>query len=141
MPSNLEAMAEYMATDKEFRGIGRALASRLVQRFGKHLRDALAEKDHAIIELLGYDLAERTFAVFETKRHEADFLDWIEQRGLSDLLSVRDAVRIARCWGMEGLTSLFENPYLLVAFLPWKTVDAIGKSVNRRAKLTHLGGL
>ena len=119
MPKPHEALASYMAEDKNFRGIGTALATRLSDRFGRYLRDALSECHSDIIEILGHDVAEATFATFETKSHEAVLIEWLEDRGVIEAVGIRTAVRIARCWGKEGSIAIKNNPYLLTAFLPW----------------------
>lgn len=125
MPKPHGALANYMAADSEFRGIGPALAARLAERFGRYLRDALTGRDPGVIDILGHDLAETTFAAFDVKAQEADLLDWLDRHGVAEAVGNPTAIRIARCWGGEGVEALRENPYLLTAFLPWRQVEQI----------------
>lgn len=130
MPKPHGALAIYMAADSEFRGIGTALAAQLADRFGRYLRDALAGRNPGVIEILGHDLAETTFAAFDVKAQEADLLDWLERNGVVEAVGVPTAIRIARCWGGEGVEALRENPYLLTAFLPWRRVEQIATALS-----------
>ncbi|AXQ95405.1 ATP-dependent RecD-like DNA helicase [Cereibacter azotoformans] len=130
MPKPFGALANYIAADSEFRGIGPALAARLANRFGRYLRDALAGRDPGVIEILGHDLAETTFAAFDVKAQEADLLDWLERNGVVEAVGVQTAIRVARCWGGEGVEALRENPYLLTAFLPWRRVEQIATALG-----------
>jgi len=126
MPKPSGPLARYIADDKDFRGIGVALATRLSDRFGVHLRRALKDRDDGVIEILGYDIAENTFATFEFKSHEMDLIDWFVRKGIIECIGTRTAIRVARCWGGNGVEVIMDNPYLLTAFLPWSTVDKIG---------------
>lgn len=75
MPKPHGALAAYIASDKEFRGIGPALAARLEDRFGPDLRNALLACDPGVVEILGEAIAETAFAAFKVKAHEADLVD------------------------------------------------------------------
>lgn len=130
MPTTSHALASYIANDKEFRGIGTALAARLAERFGRHLRDALRNRDAEVVAVLGYDVAETAFAAFQLRAEEAGMIDWLEEKGIASVVGVPKAIRIARCWGSEGVAALKENPYLLLAFLPWKDVDLIARALG-----------
>lgn len=130
MPKPHGALATFIAGDRDFRGIGPALATRLADRFGRYLRNALADRDPAIIEMLGYDLAETTFAAFQVKSHEADLIDWLERKSVATAVGVPTAIRIARCWGGDGVQELMKNPYLLTAFLPWRTVEKVARALD-----------
>ena len=130
MPRLHGALANYLATDKEFRGIGPALASRLADRFGRNLHQALSDRDPAVADLLGHELAEATFAAFQIKAQEADLVAWLENHGITEEVGVRTAIKIARCWGEAGVEALADNPYLLLAFLPWRTVDQVARTLG-----------
>lgn len=129
MPRLHGALASYIANDKEFRGIGPALAARLAEIFGRRLRKVLIERDPEVIDILGHDLAETVFAAIEFRAQETELVDWLDVKGIAQTVGVRAAIRIARCWGGEGVEALKENPYLLTAFLPWKTVESVAKAL------------
>ena len=130
MPKPHGALAAYIAADKEFRGIGPALAARLEERYGSDLHAAFAVQDAGIVEILGPAIAEAAFAAFEVKAHETDLLDWLERQGVAEVIGVPTAIRIARCWGREGTEALIDNPYLLIAFLPWEAVEKMAATLG-----------
>ena len=130
MPKPHGAFAAYIAADKEFRGIGPALAARLEERYGPDLHAAFAARDIGIVEILGPAIAEAAFAAFEVKAHETDLIDWLERQGVTEAVGVPTAIRIARCWGGEGTVALIDNPYLLIAFLPWEKVEIVARALG-----------
>lgn len=133
MPKPHGALAAYIAADKEFRGIGPALAARLEERYGTNLHAAFAARDTGIVEMLGPAIAEAALAAFEVKAHEADLLDWLDRHGVAEAVGVPAAIRIARCWGREGIEALIDNPYLLIAFLPWAVVEKVAMALGIEA--------
>lgn len=128
MPALHVALASYIATDKEFRGIGPALAARLAETFGTRLHKVLSRRDPDVIEVLGHDLAEVLFAAFKLRENEADLVNWLDVNGVANTVGVSTTIRIARCWGGEGVEALKQNPYLLTAFLPWSTVEKVAQA-------------
>jgi exodeoxyribonuclease V alpha subunit len=125
MPKPKGALASYIASDKEFRGIGPALATRLSDAFGNDLYGALSRRDPRVVDLLGHSLAEATYAAFAFKAHEANLILWLEENKIIEAVGEKTAVQISRCWGEAGAKAIADNPYLLTAFLPWKTVEII----------------
>jgi exodeoxyribonuclease V alpha subunit len=130
MPRPHGALAAFIASDKEFRGIGPALAARLEELFGSNLRTAFLTRDPGIVEVLGDAIAETAFAAFELRAYEVDLVDWFQQRGVAEAIGVPTAIKIARCWGGEGMQALIDNPYLLIAFLPWKKVEIVARALG-----------
>ena len=133
LPRPSRAFASYIASDKEFRGIGPALATRLEARFGEHLRDVIADHDPRVAEIVGEDVAQATFIAYEVKAHEADVIDWLQHAGIDEEVGVRTAIKIGRCWGGEAVQALADNPYVLLSFLPWKIVDQIARHLGVHA--------
>ena len=121
MPGTAGALAAYLAEDRDFRGIGPARAAALAAAFGDQLSDALARKHPEVIAILGDETATNAFATYELKSPEIALLDWLEGRGVASAVGTRTAIRIARCWGHDGVDALKDNPYLLASFLPWAT--------------------
>lgn len=120
------ALAAFLAADPAFKGIGPGYARRLAERFADDLAEALNRCDPAVADVLGDALAEQTCAAFREKRSELAVLAWVERKGLISTIGTATAIRIAQCWGSAGIKALDRNPYLLLAFLPWKVVDAAG---------------
>ena len=123
MPRAIGALATYLAEDRDFRGIGPAKAAALAEAFGDDLCAALHQKRPEVIAILGDETATNAFAAYELKSPELELLDWLELRGVAPAVGARTAIRIARCWGHDGVDALKDNPYLLASFLPWATTD------------------
>lgn len=127
MPAAASALAAWLARDRDFRGIGPALATRLHDAFGSRLRDALLNRNPRIVEILGEELATATFGVFDFKAPEADVAAWLDEQGIAAIVGHGTAITIARCWGGVAVGALAENPYLLTAFLPWHVVETVAE--------------
>lgn len=106
------------------------MAAQLIQAFGRHLHQAMMQRDSSIVDLLGYDVAECAFTAFQLRSREIDLIEWLDIKGVVEDIGVPTALRIARCWGDESPELLEQNPYLLMTFLPWKIVDAIGRRLG-----------
>lgn len=128
--SRPSAFAAMIAQDRAFRGIGPAKAAALDARFGPGLRAALEHRDPAVAELVGDEAAVAAFAAIQAKAAEADALDWLTGCGALEAVGVPTALKIARCWGHDGLSALQANPYLLTAFLPWPVVDRLARALG-----------
>ncbi len=125
LPRPARAFATYIANDKDFPGIGKALARRLEDRFGEFLREVVENQDPRVSEVVGEEIADAAFAAYKFKAHEIDVLDWLQRHGIDEEVGVSTAIKIARVWSVEAVPALSENPYLLLAFLPWQIVDRI----------------
>lgn len=130
MPRAASALATYLAEDRDFRGVGPAKAAALATAFGDDLCEALHQKRAGVITILGEETATNAFATYELKRPEIELLDWLESRGVAPAVGTRTAIRIARCWGHDGVDALKENPYLLTSFLPWATTDRVCRALG-----------
>ncbi len=130
MPGTPGALAAYLAEDRDFRGIGPAKAAALAAAFGNRLSDALARKNPEVIAILGDETATNAFATYELKSPEIALLDWLEGRGVASAVGTRTAIRIARCWGHDGVDALKDNPYLLASFLPWAVTDRVCRALG-----------
>ena len=130
MPRRPGALAAYIAEDRDFRGIGPAKAAALATAFGDGLRDALDRKHPEVTAILGEETATNAFAAYELKSPEIELLDWLESRGVASAVGARTAIRIARCWGHDGIDALKDNPYLLASFLPWPATDRVCRALG-----------
>ena len=130
MPRTLSALVTYLAEDRDFRGIGPAKATALATAFGDKLHSMLDRKRPEVIAILGEETATNAFAAYELKRPEIELLDWLESRGVAPAVGTRTAIRIARCWGHDGVDALKDNPYLLASFLPWATTDRVCRALG-----------
>ena len=123
-------LAEFLARDPAFRDIGPSRARDLEGAFGDGLAAALLSCDPSVAFVLGDALAERTCAAFIAKKAEWDLLHWAEDRGIHGRVPTRLLQRIARCWQNEGPGPIDDNPYVLLAFLPWSTVDELARTLG-----------
>lgn len=132
-PSRIDApsaFAAMIAQDRAFRGIGPAKAAALEARFGLGFRAAVENRDPAVAELVGDEAAAAAFAAIQAKAAEADVLEWLANCGALNDVGVPTALKIARCWGHEGLSALQANPYLLTAFLSWPAVERLARALG-----------
>ena len=130
MPRTLGALEAYLAEDRDFRGIGPAKAAALAAAFGDGLHAALDCKHPDVIAILGEETATNAFATYDLKSPEIELLDWLESRGVVSVVGTRTAIRIARCWGHDGVDAVKDNPYLLASFLPWAVTDGVCRALG-----------
>ena len=130
MPRTPGALTTYLAQDSDFSGIGPAKAAALTATFGEDLGAAFSQKRPEVIAILGEETATNAFAVYELKSAEIELLDWLDSRGVASSVGARTAIRIARCWGHDGIDALKDNPYLLASFLPWATTDTVCRTLG-----------
>ncbi len=115
-------------------GMGITRAGRLWDAFGHDLPDVLATRDltrigEAIVPArpcLGVRVAADAVAAWGKLESEVELILWLDRHGLGDPATVgtlRDVLP------RDAVACLQENPYRLVALLPWRTVDAIGLKV------------
>ena len=130
MPRTLGALETYLAEDRDFRGIGPAKAAALAAAFGENLHAALDRKHPEVIAILGEETATNAFATYDLKSPEIELLDWLESRGVVSVVGTRTAIRIARCWGHDGVDAVKDNPYLLASFLPWAVTDNVCRALG-----------
>lgn len=119
-------LADYMAYEREFKGIGPRRSAALLSIFGDSLKSAVLDIDQTVIDTIGELPAINASAVLQNRGAELDLLDWLY--GMQLEFSRTNAIRIARAWGNVGLTALRENPYLLLGLASWSVVDRIAKS-------------
>ena len=119
-------LADYMAYEREFKGIGPRRSAALLSIFGDSLKSAVLDIDQTVIDTIGELPAINASVVLQNRGAELDLLDWLY--GMQLEFSRTNAIRIARAWGNVGLTALRENPYLLLGLASWSVVDRIAKS-------------
>ncbi|RIY03769.1 hypothetical protein D3218_03265 [Aureimonas flava] len=110
-----------------FPGVGPAAASRLWSAFGARLPELLSEgEEGAIAEALGgTDNAWRQAATltgtWPDVRGEAHVATWLDRAGIGPAV----ATKVASCYGSDATALLEEDPYRLLAFMPWSAVDGL----------------
>lgn len=114
-------ISQFLANNPAFGGIGHTKASRLWEALGDDLGRALDDGDvAALCATLSDELAVRTIDAWKAKRSEAALVKYLADFGFD----IRTVTKLQRAWGEHALRMLKTNPYLMLAFSGWKTVDA-----------------
>ncbi|KQQ11832.1 hypothetical protein ASF53_16860 [Methylobacterium sp. Leaf123] len=119
-------------------GIGRERANRLWRAFGTDLPRALLEGDVATLAaalapdrpLLGPRIAAAAVRAWKDAAEEAALVAWLQAQGVADIRATR---RIAAILGGKAVETLERNPFILVPFLPWTSLDALGRRLLAQA--------
>lgn len=122
-----------LAKSKTFKGIGDARAEKLWSEFGEDLYtmlDACRPDDESradpFKETLGDELAQVLVDGWLDLAVEADVYRWLDAHAVP----VRIARKIINIYGNDAVEKLGDNPYRLLAFLPWKQTDVIGNALG-----------
>ncbi|AIB12612.1 hypothetical protein ABAZ39_11530 [Azospirillum argentinense] len=113
-------------------GVGPERAEALWQRFGVSLGDVLSSEDSVplLAPVLAPDrsnlaprLAVACVRAWREAAAQTRAMTWLAERGVED---VRIAMRVAHILGPDAVERVADNPYMLVALLPWSKVDELG---------------
>ncbi len=109
-PEDKESMRRYLASGT-IKGIGAALADRIVKRFGDDTFRVMEEEPERLVEIKGISerIAQDISAQMEEKKELRSALVFLQQYGIGNTL----AVRIYETYGQEIYTVLKTNPYRL----------------------------
>lgn len=109
-PKDSEGMERYLGSGA-VKGVGAALAARIVKKFGDDTFRIIEEEPERLVEVKGIsERKAREIAVqMEEKKDLRDAMVYLQQFGISNNL----AVKIYDAYGMEVYGILKENPYRL----------------------------
>jgi exodeoxyribonuclease V alpha subunit len=109
-PSSLDGAEAYLASGM-IKGIGKAMAKKLVGRFGAGVFEVIEHQPERLTEIpgLGKALAERITAAFEEQRAVREIMLFLHSNGLSPLR----AARIFEAYGAKAIETVSANPYRL----------------------------
>ena len=109
-PSTLEGIEAYLGSGM-IKGIGRAMAAKLVQAFGAAVFDVIEREPARLREIpgIGRSLAERITAAWRDQRAVRDIMLFLHSHGLSPLR----AARIFEAYGARAIQLVRANPYRL----------------------------
>lgn len=129
-PQDSVAMERYLASGA-VKGVGAALAARIVKRFGDDTFRIIEEEPERLAEVKGISLRKaREIAVqMEEKKDLRDALVYLQQYGISNTL----AVKIYNAYGMELYGVMKENPYRLaedINGVGFKMADEIAAKIG-----------
>lgn len=136
-PEDVLAMERYLGSGA-IRGIGPALAARIVKRFKDQTFRILDEEPERLAEIKGIsEKMAKEFAVqFEEKRGMRSAMVFLQQYGISTNL----AVKIYKFYGEKMHTVLQENPYRLaedIHGVGFKIADEIASRVGISSDSEH----
>jgi exodeoxyribonuclease V alpha subunit len=109
-PSTLEGIEAYLGSGM-IKGIGRALAKKLVARFGERVLEVIERQPHRLREVpgIGRGLAERVARAWQDQRMVREIMLFLHSHGLSPLR----AARIFETYGERAIQLVSADPYRL----------------------------
>jgi exodeoxyribonuclease V alpha subunit len=109
-PSTLEGIEAYLGSGM-IKGIGRAMAGKLVKAFGDRVFDVIERRPDRLREVpgIGPGLAERIAVAWREQRAVRDIMLFLHSHGLSPLR----AARIFEAYGARAIQVVRANPYRL----------------------------
>lgn len=109
-PKDSAGMERYLGSGA-IKGVGAALAARIVKKFGDDTFRIIEEEPERLVEIKGISerKAQEIAVQMEEKKDLRDAMVYLQQYGISNTL----AVRIYDTYGMEVYGILKENPYRL----------------------------
>ncbi len=113
------------------KGIGEALAARIVKKFGEDTFRIMEEEPERLVEVKGISerIAREISAQMEEKRGMREAMLFLQKYGISNAL----AGKIYQTYGMRLYGVMQENPYLLaedIAGVGFRTADEIAEKVG-----------
>ncbi len=144
-PAGVNALERYLAS--EIKGVGPALARRIVERFGEELPGVLDGAPERLHEVRGLPraVAQRIAVAWRDATGLRELTVFLRGHGIG----ASHARRIHEKYGRESLQAVRDDPYLLARTIPgigFRTADAIAEklgiprnSIQRaRAAIIHL---
>jgi exodeoxyribonuclease V alpha subunit len=109
-PSTLEGIEAYLGSGM-IKGIGRAMAKKLVAAFGDQVFEVIERRPQRLREVpgIGRGLAERIAIAWREQRAVRDIMLFLHSHGLSPLR----AARIFEAYGERAIQAVSKNPYRL----------------------------
>ena len=133
-PENSQAMLRYLSSGA-VKGIGQALAARIVDRFGEETIRIMDEEPERLAEVKGISErgAREIAAYMAEKRELRDAMLFLQQYGVTN----RVALKIWKTYGARMYAVLRENPYQLaedIFGIGFATADEIASRVGISAQ-------
>ena len=123
-------LVQYLTNSPEFRGIGAAKAQALWNAFGERLAPTLSQGNIRALEaVLSPSMAQRLVESWQAKLPEAELMAFLDTHGFD----LRLAELLARVWGAQAKHMIQLNPYYMLAFSTWPTVDAAAVKLGVRS--------
>lgn len=128
-----DQIIKYLSTHPDFRGFGfgEAKAIKLYAKFGEQFVTLLDEAD--IDQLSGVvspEIAAKLVAAWHKNARESMVATFLAHHGFNTHL----ASKIVRCWPVNTIDKLRENPFRLLALTGWTGVDRFARSLGVNAQ-------
>lgn len=124
-PADAAAMELYLGSGA-IKGVGKALAAKIVGKFGDDTFRIIEEEPQRLVDIKGISerIAREISSQFEEKREQRQSVMFLQQYGISSNL----AVKIHKQYGSEMYDIIKTNPYRMaedISGVGFKTVDEI----------------
>jgi exodeoxyribonuclease V alpha subunit len=117
-------LVPFLACNPAFKGIGEVKAALLFEKFGDDLAPIIdAGNVERLNAVLTTEVAVSLVEAWRTRRMEAELIEYLDAHGFSPRL----AVQLRRAWGDRARAMLDHNPYFMLAFASWRSVDAAAR--------------
>ena len=132
-PENAQAMYRYLAAGS-IKGIGQAMAAKIVRRFGDDTLRIMEEEPEKLAEIKGISMriAREIGAQMEDKKDLRDAMIFLQKYGIGSA----HAARIWQAYGIELYEIMKVNPYRLaedIRGIGFATADEIARRIGIRA--------
>ena len=131
-PSDADSMERYLGSGA-IKGVGLALAKRIVKKFGSDTFRIIEEEPERLVEIKGISerIAREISMQMEEKKGMREAMIFLQQYGISNAL----AVKIYDTYGMKVYQVMKENPYQLaedIHGIGFKMADEIAAKIGIR---------
>lgn len=129
-PTGAEGIRRFLASGV-IEGVGRAVAARIVEKFGGLTLEIIEKQPHRLREVrgIGKKTAEKIHASYQEKAELRQVMVWLEQHSVSGIY----AGKIYDRYGSFAVEAMEQNPYRLVTEVEgvgFSTADAIAASLG-----------
>lgn len=136
-PTGVEGIEKYLASG-QMRGIGPAMAKRIVAAFGKNTFEIIEANPERLTEVPGIGLwrASKIVAGWAEQKAVREIMIFLHAHGVG----TARAVRIFKTYGHEAIKIMTENPYRLardVRGIGFRTADAIAAKLGVEKTSPH----
>lgn len=142
-PASDEGLKAYLASGA-IKGVGEALATRLVEHFGKDLRQVIEAAPERLAEVpgIGARTARRIAEVWQAEGTSRDILLFLESQGIRPAR----ARRILEAYGSSAVPRLLADPYLLardIRGIGFATADLLAEQlgIDKDSPIRHRAGI
>ena len=129
-PTGVEGIRRFLASGT-IDGVGKAMAARIVDKFGGMALEIIEKQPHRLREVrgIGKKTAEKIHASYQEKAELRQVMVWLEQHNVSGIF----AGKIYERYGSFSVEVMEQNPYRLateIEGIGFSTADAIAASLG-----------